>query len=136
MAYPVAGLAKQFHPPGYSVDHPLVPHGISVILHTPAVVRALGSKTPQETRRAVGVLGGDIGMAIEVGAPRALAERILEFMRELDMPNGLQALGLDESQIPTLVAGTMQQQRLLKLAPAPVDEELLTELFRESMKLW
>lgn len=136
MAYPVAGAVKTFEPPGYSVDHPFVPHGISVIVHTPAVVRKLGNKTPLETRRAVGALGGDIGMAIEVGGPQALAQRIVEFMRELDMPNGLQALGLDESSIPALVAGTMQQQRLLKLAPAPVDENDLRELFADSMKLW
>ena len=136
MGYPVAGLAKKFSPPGYQVDHALVPHGISVIVHTPAVVRGLGNKTPQETRRAVGVLGGDLGMAIEVGAPQALAQRIIEFMRELDMPNGLQALGLTESNIPALVAGTLQQQRLLKLAPAPVGEAELTEFFQNSMKLW
>lgn len=136
MGYPVAGLAKSFQPAGYRVSHPLVPHGISVIVHTPAVVRGLGKQTPHETKRALGVLGGDLGMAIEVGAEEALAVRIIEFMRELDMPNGLRALGLDESHIPALVAGTMQQQRLLKLAPAAVGETEISELFKNSFRLW
>src|SRR5438552_5760157 len=39
MSYPVAGLARGFQPAGYLVDHPMIPHGISVILNTPAVVR-------------------------------------------------------------------------------------------------
>ena len=136
MGYPVAGVAKSFQPAGYHVNHPLVPHGISVIVHTPAVVRGLGNKTPQETKRALGALGGDLGMAIEVGAAEALAQRIIEFMRELEMPSGLQALGLDESHIPALVAGTLQQQRLLKLAPSPVGEDELAEFFRNSLRLW
>jgi hydroxyacid-oxoacid transhydrogenase len=136
MGYPVAGLAKQYQPPGYTVDHPLVPHGISVIVHLPAVIRGIGNKTPQATRRAVGALGGDIGLAMEVGGAKALAERILEFMRELDMPNGLAALGLQESDIPALVEGTLQQQRLLKLAPVPVGEAELSEFFRDSLNLW
>ena len=134
--YPVAGLAKAFRATGYQVDHPLVPHGISVIVHTPAVVRGLGNKTPQETTRALGSLGGDMGLALEVGGAEALAQRIIEFMRELDMPNGLHALGLDESAIPALVAGTLQQQRLLKLSPAAIGEPELTEFFRNSLQLW
>lgn len=136
MGYPVAGLAKKYQPEGYRVDHPLVPHGISVIVHAPAVVRGLGSKTPQQTMRAVGALGGDIGLAMEAGGPKALAECLLDYLRELNMPNGLSALGLSESDIPALVAGTLQQQRLLQLAPAPVGEPELTEFFRDSLQLW
>src|SRR4029434_7717048 len=31
MSYPVSGRVQGYRAPGYSVDHPLVPHGISVI---------------------------------------------------------------------------------------------------------
>ena len=136
MGYPVAGLAKQFRPAGYPVDHPLVPHGISVIVHTPAVVRALGSQTPQATLRVLSALGGPQELGVAADGPQALARRIIEFMRELGMPNGLTALGLNASDIPALVAGTMQQQRLLKLAPVPVGESELADYFRASLKLW
>ena len=46
MSYPVAGRVKDFHPAGYDVDHALVPHGISVILNPPAVVRFTAPADP------------------------------------------------------------------------------------------
>src|SRR5438445_4886418 len=46
MSYPVAGMVKDFRPPGYATDHPLIPHGMSVILHTPAVVRFTAPACP------------------------------------------------------------------------------------------
>ena len=39
MAYPVAGQVEKYQPAGYPADHPMVPHGTSVIVHTPAVCR-------------------------------------------------------------------------------------------------
>ena len=35
MSYAVSGLGKRkgYHAPGYEIDHPLVPHGISVVMN-------------------------------------------------------------------------------------------------------
>ena len=44
-------------------------------------------------------------------------------MRDIDIPNGIGAVGFDEGDVPDLVAGTMQQQRLLATAPKPVTED-------------
>ena len=52
MSYPVAGMVRDFRPPGYAVDHALVPHGMSVILHTPAVVRFTAEACPERHLRA------------------------------------------------------------------------------------
>src|SRR5438128_8947050 len=46
MSYPVAGHVKDYRPPGYAVDHPLVPHGVSVILNAPAVFRVTAAASP------------------------------------------------------------------------------------------
>src|SRR6185436_10930463 len=59
MSYPVAGMVRGFKPPGYDVDHPLIPHGMSVILHTPAVVRFTTSACPERHLRAAAALGAD-----------------------------------------------------------------------------
>ncbi|MBK9165850.1 MAG: iron-containing alcohol dehydrogenase [Bryobacterales bacterium] len=36
-SYPVSGRVRSYMPPGYPVDHPMVPHGMSVIPNAPAV---------------------------------------------------------------------------------------------------
>src|SRR5262249_25118043 len=33
MSYPVSGHVRSYRVPGYAIDHPLVPHGLSVILN-------------------------------------------------------------------------------------------------------
>jgi len=39
MSYPVSGMVKDYHPEGYPADHPMIPHGMAVVLNAlPAVV--------------------------------------------------------------------------------------------------
>src|SRR5262245_56006142 len=47
MSYPVSGHVRDYRAPGYGVDHPLVPHGISVILNAPAVFRFTAAANPE-----------------------------------------------------------------------------------------
>ena len=49
MSYPVSGHVRDFRAPGYPRDHPLVPHGISVILNAPAVFRFTAAESPVAT---------------------------------------------------------------------------------------
>jgi hydroxyacid-oxoacid transhydrogenase len=57
-------------------------------------------------------------------------------MRQLNMPNGLAAVGYTESDIAALVQGTLPQHRVTKLSPRPAGEAELAELFRQSMRIW
>lgn len=136
MSYPVAGMVRDYVPPGYDVDHPLVPHGMSVILHAPAVFRFTAPASPVRHLHAAMALGADVSDAGENDAGEVLANRILEFMRALEMPNGLAEIGYTESDIPTLVQGTLPQHRVTKLSPIPAGEAELENLFRTSMQLW
>ncbi|MCA9117056.1 MAG: iron-containing alcohol dehydrogenase, partial [Planctomycetaceae bacterium] len=96
MSYPVAGMVKKYEAPGYTVDHPLVPHGMSVILNTPAVVRFTAPADPGRHLRAAAALGADIRDVPPEEAGNVLAERVIHFMRTLGMPNGLAAVGYTE----------------------------------------
>ncbi|MBW3539296.1 MAG: iron-containing alcohol dehydrogenase [Planctomycetes bacterium] len=136
MSYPVAGMVRGYRPPGYKVDHPLVPHGISVILNTPAVARFTAAADPGRHLRAAAALGADTRDAAAEDAGSILAGRVIEFMQRLKMPNGLAAVGYTADDIPALVAGTLPQHRVTKLSPIPAGEAELTRLFRESLHIW
>lgn len=136
MSYPVAGMVRDFWPEGYEVDHPMVPHGISVILNTPAVVRFTAPSDPGRHLRAAAALGADISGAGPDDAGEVLAERVIYFMKLLNVPNGLAAVGYATADIPALVEGTLPQHRVTKLSPVPAERAELTALFEASMEIW
>ena len=136
MAYPVAGMVREFQPAGYATHEPLIPHGMSVILNTPAVVRFTASACPERHLRAAAALGVDVAGRQLADAGEILAERILYFMRLLHMPSGLKAVGYSDADIPEMIQGTLPQHRITKLSPKPAGDVELGELFHNSMQLW
>lgn len=136
MSYPVAGMVKDYRPEGYQVDHPMIPHGTSVVLNTPAVVRFTYSADPERHLRAAAALGADVSDATPDEAGEVLAQRVIHFMKLLGIPNGLSAVGYTADDIPALVEGTLPQHRVTKLSPRPAEREELTALFEQSMTIW
>jgi hydroxyacid-oxoacid transhydrogenase len=136
MSYPVSGHVKDYHADGYAVAHPLVPHGVSVILNAPAVFRFTAPSNADRHLQAAAALGVDVARAGREDAGSILADRIIWFMRELNVPNGLRALGYSASDIPALVAGTLPQHRVTKLAPRPATPDDLAAMFEASMRSW
>jgi len=136
MSYPVSGMARNYRPEGYTVDHPLVPHGISVVLNAPAVFRFTAPACPQRHLEAAAMLGVDVSQAEPSDAGNILADRIVEFMQQLKIPNGLSAVGYTLDDVPTMVQATLPQHRVTKLSPRPAGEEELARLFEESMTAW
>ena len=136
MSYPVSSMVRDYHPPGYPEDHPLVPHGISVVLTAPAVFRFTGPASPERHLRAAEVLGADISHAAHANAGEPLAARLVELMRALGLPNGLAALGFTSADAPALAKGAALQHRVTKLSPRPAGEDDLVRLFEQSLRLW
>jgi len=136
MAYPVAGMVRDFRPAGYATRHPLVPHGMSVILQTPAVARFTAPTSPQRHLLAAKALGADISHANPGDAGPILADRVIHFMQTLGMPRGLKDVGYSASDLSALVDGTLAQQRLLGLSPRHAGADELAKLFDESMVMW
>ena len=136
MSYPVSGRVRAYRAPGYPDDHPLVPHGVSVILNAPAVFRFTASANPSRHLEAAAALGADVSHASAADAGAVLADRITWFMQRLRVPNGLRALGYSSADIPTLVEGTLPQHRVTKLSPRPTTPDDLASLFEQALVAW
>jgi hydroxyacid-oxoacid transhydrogenase len=136
MSYPISGMVRSYIPDGYPDDHPIAPHGISVILNAPAVFRFTAPADPERHLEAARLLGADISDAGPSDAGEVLANRLIDIMRRTGMPNGLSAIEFTEADIPQLVQGTIPQHRVTKLSPRPASEEDLAALFRDAMIYW
>ncbi|HMP41094.1 MAG TPA: hydroxyacid-oxoacid transhydrogenase [Roseiflexaceae bacterium] len=136
MSYPVSGMVRRYTADGYPADRPLIPHGMSVILHAPAVFRYTAAADPERHLYAASLLGVDVRGAAPEDAGDLLAGAIIALLRQIGMPNGLADVGFGEQDIDQLVAGTLPQHRVTKLAPRPVDAPTLRQLFHESLRLW
>jgi hydroxyacid-oxoacid transhydrogenase len=145
---------------GVAVEHDMVPHGHSVILAAPAVVRFTAVANPERHADCARILAqartnGSFGNsnASSVGeSPQAfarrnnttsnnqedagtwLADEILELCHHLQVPMGLQTLGYTRDHIPALVEGTLPQHRVTKISPRPVGREELELLFLDAME--
>lgn len=136
MSYPVSGMVRDYVPEGYPAGHPLIPHGMAVVLNAPAVFRFTAPANPELHLHAAKLMGQDISGARPEDAGEVLSGTILDLMRKVGMPNGLGAVGYGPDDVDKLVEGTLPQHRVTKLSPRPAAAEDLKQLFLDSMTLW
>ena len=136
MSYPVSGMVRDYIPEGYPADHPIIPHGMSVILNAPAVFRFTAPADPARHLAAARMLGADTTGASPGDAGEILAQAVITMMKLTGMPNGLSAVGFTPSDIDALVDGTLPQHRVTKLSPRPASRDDLSEIFLNAMTYW
>jgi hydroxyacid-oxoacid transhydrogenase len=136
MSYPVSGMVRDYAPEGYDVDHPIIPHGMAVVLNAPAVFRFTAPADPERHLYAAQLMGVDVSGVSAEDAGKVLASAIVGLMRRAGVPNGLRAVGYEMDDVSELVAGTMPQHRVTKLCPRSFDEADLERLFSASMTCW
>jgi hydroxyacid-oxoacid transhydrogenase len=136
MSYPVSSRVRSYKPDGYPSDHPMIPHGMSVILNAPAVFRFTAPANPDRHLYAAQLMGVDISGARPEDAGELLASAIISLMRQMGMPNGLSALGFTPDDVDQLVEGTLPQHRVTKLSPRPAEADDLRKMFLDAMSYW
>ncbi|GAA5974845.1 hypothetical protein JCM11641_008394 [Rhodosporidiobolus odoratus] len=137
----------RYHHPGYEVDHPLIPHGVSVAMSAPAVFRFTAPSNVPRHREIADIfeslapdsLKDNINLAqlpdSDVG--QVVYDRIARFLVQVDVPRGLKMVGYKAGDVPELVKGALPQRRVLDLAPGFGDGEageLLSGIIEESLE--
>ena len=129
-------MVHDYMPPDYSVDHPIVPHGMAVILPAPAAFRFTAPANPELHLYAAELMGVDTRGATPADAGELLAGAVIDVMRAVGVPNGLGAVGYGSEDVDELVAGTLPQHRVTKISPRPAGAEDLKQLFLDSLTIW
>jgi alcohol dehydrogenase class IV len=136
VAYPIAGLVRDFVPAGYRASHPLVPHGMSVILTAPATFRFTYASAPERHLRAAELMGVPVRDLSEAERREALPQALANLMRDVGIPNGVHAVGYEERDIPALIDGTLKQPRLLAGAPRTIGAQELDVILHDAWQIW
>lgn len=81
---------KKYVDPHYNKDHPLIPHGLSVVTTAPADFLFTTDAYPQRHLEAAQLLGADL---TDHASPdliaNKLADEIRGYMKDFGCPNGL-----------------------------------------------
>ena len=136
IAYPIAGQVKNFSPEDYPREEPMIPHGLSVVITAPATFRWTYPTNPERHIRAAQLLGGDVSGLTSAEMPEVLPRTLLSLMRDTGIPNGVSALGYNESDTSALIDGTLKQQRLLVNCPRSVGADELHHVIHNSFEYW
>jgi alcohol dehydrogenase class IV len=136
VAYPIAGLVRDYVPAGYRTRHPLVPHGVSVIIGAPAAFRFTYATAPERHLRAAELMGARVRGLAEGDRREALPRALIGLMRDVGIPNGLAGVGYGPADVPALIEGTLKQPRLLSGAPRAVGAAELDWILRDAMQYW
>jgi hydroxyacid-oxoacid transhydrogenase len=136
VAYPIAGLVRDYVPAGYRTRHPLIPHGMSVILTAPSAFRFTHATAPDRHLRAAELMGYPVEDLDDADRRQALPRALVALMRDIGIPNGLTAVGYGERDVKALIDGTLKQPRLLAGAPRAVGAGELDWILRDAMAYW
>src|SRR5215467_14474878 len=82
MSYPVSGMVRDYVAKGYPAQHPIIPHGMSVILNAPAVFRFTASANPERHLYAASLMGVKVSEAKPEEAGDLVAGALVGLMKK------------------------------------------------------
>lgn len=132
MAYPIAGMIKNYYPPDYEFGYPIAPHGISTAIPAAYAFRYIVSYNFEKFKKVAYLLTGR-----ELEGTKEVADAIFEYyitlLEELGIPTNLKDIGFTRSDLDALVEGTLKQQRLLSISPKIITRKDLEKIFLDAL---
>jgi hydroxyacid-oxoacid transhydrogenase len=129
LAYPIAGLVRDYRATDYPASEALIPHGLAVVSTAAAAFRFTYATAPERHEAAARLLGHKTDGPGE----DALPDAITTLCRDVGAPRGLTVFGYREQDADAIVEGAFAQQRLLAVSPRPVTREDLAAIVTQSL---
>ncbi len=136
LSYGITHLMRDITTEGYNVETPFVPHGVSVIVTAPACFRFTAEAAPERHMEAAGFLLADQQGAGLDDAGEILSKRMIELMRQTNMPNGLSGVGFNEHDIKPMAASSVRQARAIANAPRESNLVDLENIYTDALNYW
>ena len=136
LSYGVTHLMSDITTDGYDIKTPFVPHGISVIVTAPATFRYTADASPERHMEAARFLNADDKGADLKDSGEILANRIIEIMRQTDMPNGLSGVGFGDSDVQSLSNSSIRQTRAIGNSPRETNLVDIENIYKNAINYW
>lgn len=136
LSYGITHLMRDITTDGYTVKTPFIPHGISVIVTAPACFRYTALAAPERHLEAAGFLMADKKGAGLDDAGEVLSARMIEMMRQTNMPNGLSGVGFGEADVKPMAASSARQVRAIANAPRESNLVDLENIYTDAIRYW
>lgn len=117
LAYPLGG---QFH----------IAHGESNAVLLPYVMGYIAPACEKRLKDIYEVMGFSAAYLSQSEVAQACIARLEELVKDVGIPNSLQAFDIPESALPSLVADGCKQTRLLARSPMPLQEADIAKIYR------
>ncbi len=132
MAYPIAGMVRNYYPQDYEFGYPIAPHGISTAIPAAYAFRYIASYNHAKFKEVVRILTGkEVENVREVG--ESLFEYYIKLLEDLHVPTNLRDIGFTSADLDSLVEGTLKQQRLLAQSPKTITKKDLEKIFLDAI---
>ncbi|MDR9429411.1 MAG: hydroxyacid-oxoacid transhydrogenase [Natronomonas sp.] len=109
------------------------PHGLTVALLLPEVMRFNASSAPDRFGEIASLLGEHVQHDSVDEAAEKAATAVQKLSDDVGIPSGFVELGVEKDEITVLAENAMQLERLLAGNPRRVEREDLEEIFRRSL---
>lgn len=136
LSYGVTHLMRDITTADYVVKSPFVPHGISVIITAPATFRYTAAAAPERHLEAAQYLKADCTGADSTDSGDILANRIIELMKNTDIPNGLIGVGFSEQDVLNLSDSSIRQTRAIGNSPRETNRVDIENIYNDALSYW
>nr|CDJ98032.1 unnamed protein product [Haemonchus contortus] len=137
LSYPISSQGHSYFDKDYPDKKPLIPHGLSVVTTAVADFEYLTPACPERHAQAAQQLGATIpDSAGNNYIASVLCDQIRGLMRDFQVPNGLEAMGFQRSDIDSLTAAALNAVTNIAVTPRSTDFETIAYIYERSLNVY